>query len=254
MSDSYTVIASYYDQFNAADYNSFCDFYETMFRTYGMRTRNEGKEHLLLDLACGTGGISLPMAKRGYDVIGIDLSSDMLSLAGEHARRQKQSILFSRQDMRSFELYGTVDAAVCALDSLNYLLTTDDLALTFAQVHNYLSPNGLWIFDLHTPYCLECLGEQDFVSESDGVVFQWQNEYHKKSKICDFHISFFIEEADGRYRRLCETQQEKAHAHRTVCNLLKETGFELLQVCSDTAGSPITDTDQRRFYVCKCIK
>ncbi len=254
MSDSYTVIAAYYDRFNAADYDGFCDFYEAMFARYGKVSHGEAKEHLLLDLACGTGSVALRMARRGYDVIGIDLSPDMLSLAGEQARRQKQSVLFLQQDMRSFELYGTVDAALCCLDSLNYLLTTEDLARTFAQVHNYLDPNGLWIFDLRTPAYLEALGERDFVSEADGVVFQWQNRYHKKSKICDFDISFFVEETDGRYRRLCETQREKAHAHRTVCRLLQETGFELLEVVSDTDGNPMTEQDDRRIYVCKCIK
>ena len=145
--EGYQAIARVYDRLNAEiDYTAWADFLERCFDRF-LPTRPE----LVLDLACGTGSMTLALASRGYDMIGVDGSAEMLSEAYSRATEQP-GILFLQQDMRTFELYGTVGAVTCCLDSLNYLLCTDDLDACFACVHNYLDPNGLFLFDMNTPY------------------------------------------------------------------------------------------------------
>ncbi len=247
--EQYTAIAQYYDRLNGADYDAM-----TAFLCETMRRFGNGKEHLVLDLACGTGSIALRLAQRGYDVIGVDLSADMLAFAKENAEQAEQKILYLQQDMRQFELYGTVDAAFCCLDSLNYLTKTEDIAKCFATVHNYLNPNGLFVFDVHTPYCLAQYGQKEFVFEEDGVLLAWQNDYHARTKTCDFYLSFFREEKDGRYTRADEVQTERAYAHKTLCRLLAESGFSLLAYVGDTDFTEPTQTDLRQYYICRCVK
>ena len=138
--DAYGAIARVYDRLNAEiDYSAWADFVEACFARY-----LKEKPELLLDLACGTGSMTLELLRRGYDMIGVDASPDMLSVAWERADEQAlEGALFLLQDMRSFELYGTVGAVTCCLDSINYLLTAEDVRTTFATVHNYLDPDGL---------------------------------------------------------------------------------------------------------------
>ncbi len=248
MQAQYTAIAPYYDRLNGADYDALCAFLCEAMRTYG-----SGKEHLVLDLACGTGAISRRLAKKGYDVIGVDLSPEMLSCARDRAQ-EGEKILYLQQDMRSFELYGTVDAAFCCLDSLNYLLKTADVAKCFDRVHNYLNPDALFIFDVHTPHCLKQYGQSDFITEEEGVLLAWQNDYCEKTNICDFYLTFFVENEDGSYRRVDEVQRERAYAHRTLCRLLEENHLQLLKVVGDTDFSEPNETDFRQFYICRCQK
>ncbi len=252
MQAQYTAIAQYYDRLNGADYDAHCDFLQAMMAEYGLRKTQGTQEHLVLDLACGTGAISHRMAERGYEVIGVDFSQEMLACARENDPASR--ILYLQQDMRAFELYGTVDAAFCCLDSINYLLQTEDVHKTFACVHNYLNPNGLFLFDVHTPYCLEQYGKSDFVMEEEEVLLAWQNSYCEKSKICTFYLSFFAEQADGTYRRTDELQKERAYSHRTLSRLLKEAGLELIAHYGSTDRTAPTETDLRHYYVCRCVK
>ncbi len=250
----YTAIAPYYDRLNAVDYDAWCDFIEKQLATYGKASRGLPPERELLDLACGTGAIALRMAQRGYDVVGVDLSAEMLAVARQRAEAQRTPILLLQQDMRAFELYGTVEAALCCLDSMNYLLTRRDWEKTFALLHNYIEPQGLLLFDVHTKACLQRFGTQDFVCEDDGVVLTWQNDYRASDATCDFYLSFFCEGADGRYTRIEEHQRERAFSDRTIRDMLKKNGFAVLSACADLLGTPCTRDDDRCFYICRCEK
>ena len=139
----YNDFAAVYDKLQDADYDAFVDYYERIFKKLGKEPK------LVLDLACGTGNITLPMAKRGYDMIGLDLSCEMLNIARDKAMTENQNILFLNQDMCEMELYGTVDAIVCALDGVNYITETEDLRKLFRLVKNYLNPDGIMIFALN---------------------------------------------------------------------------------------------------------
>ncbi len=204
----------------------------------------------ILDLACGTGSMTVELARRGYDMTGIDLSEEMLAIArskcdSEHFRH---SVLLVRQDMAQFELYGTVDAITCCLDSLNYLTSTDDLRRTFLHVHNYLEPDGLFIFDMNAPAKFERVyGLNSYVLEDEGILCAWQNIYNKKSKLCDFYLSIFTEDADGRWQRFDEEQRERCYSLRTINKLLDECGFEVCSLSADFDLSPV-DKDTERWY------
>lgn len=246
---SYSAIAECYDALNShIDYEAFASFLNREIRAGGI---SDGS--IVLDLACGTGNITLPLLKRGYDMIGVDLSGDMLNIARN--KKGGDKVLWLCQDMRSFELYGTVGAVVCCLDSINYLTSRNGLSKCFSLVHNYLDPNGIFIFDVNTPYKFEHVyGNNHYILEDDGIYCGWQNYFDKKSGLCDFELSFFYENDDGSYTRLDETQTERCFSIKTLTNLLVNNGFEIVKIVSDFDDSPLKNTDERAYFVCRAIK
>lgn len=256
--NGYTAIARVYDKLNKEiDYAAWADFIEAAFDRY-----LPSRPSLVLDLACGTGSMTIELAKRGYDMIGVDASDDMLSEA--FSRSIGQQILFLQQDMRNFELYGTVGAVTCCLDSVNYLPTREDLTQCFSCVHNYLDPDGLFLFDMNTPYKFESIyGNNAYVLEDEidygegdrGLVYcGWQNFFHPETGVCEFDLSLFEEMPDGSYRRSDEQQTEYCYDLETVKSALRDAHMELLDVCSDIFFSPITDTTPRWYFIARAIK
>jgi len=245
----YDALARVYEILNNdIDYSAWADFFERCFDKY-----LKERPSLVLDLACGTGTMTRELAKRGYDMIGVDGSPEMLSEAfskndGEH------SILYLNQDMREFELYGTVGAVSCCLDSINYLLSENDVKKTFSLVHNYLDPDGLFMFDVNSPYKFENIyGDNAYILEDEGVYCGWQNFYDEKSGICDFYLSIF-EEEDGKYYRCDEHQEEKCYTRETLEELLTKCGFEVLDVVSDFDFSTPTEKTERYYFVARAKK
>ena len=249
--EGYSAIAGVYDRLNKdIDYAKWADFFEDCF------DKNGGKPEIVLDLACGTGRMTRELAERGYDMIGVDGSADMLgeaySLGGEH-------ILYLLQDMRSFELYGTVGATVCCLDSLNYLLDINDLKKTFSLVHNYSDPDALFMFDMNTPYKFENIySDNAYILEDENngaaIFCGWQNFYDKDSKICDFYLSVFEEDEDRAYIRSDEHQQERCYEKKQVEELLRECGFELVGIYADLDKNPINEKTERWYFVARAKK
>lgn len=243
---SYTSLAPVYDKLNAdIDYAGWADFIEAQFKLYSGK-----KISSVLDLACGTGSMTVELASRGYDMTGIDLSEEMLAVARAKCDRSRfrHPVLLVRQNMVDFELYGTVDAIVCCLDSLNYLTKTEDLRRTFMHVHNYLEPDGLFIFDMNAPAKFERVyADNAYILEDEGILCAWQNAYNKKSRLCDFYLSIFLEANDGRWQRLDEEQRERCYSLRTVKKLLSECNLELCSVYAGTDMSSV-DSDTERWY------
>jgi SAM-dependent methyltransferase len=253
----YDAIAAVYDRLNAEiDYGAWADFVEENFKRY-----LEKKPSLVLDLACGTGRMTVALADRGYDMIGVDGSAEMLNIAMSRAREAGQGeILYLLQDMRAFELYGTVGAVTCCLDSVNYLTEEGDLRACFATVHNYLDPDGLFFFDVNTPYKFETVyGENSYLFDEeteDGrlVYCGWQNYYDPQTHLCDFDLSVFTEDADGRYRREDESHTERCYTLSELTETLRETGFELIAVHGDLDGSAPTQDCERWYVVARAKK
>ncbi|MBQ7339009.1 MAG: class I SAM-dependent methyltransferase [Clostridia bacterium] len=256
--DGYDAIAGVYDRLNAEiDYGAWADFVERCFARFLV-----ARPEMVLDLACGTGSMTLELARRGYDMIGVDGSVDMLTVARDRAGNEAEAarILFLLQDMRTFELYGTVGAVTCCLDSVNYLLTEEDVKRCFAGVHNYLDPDGLFLFDVNTPYKFKHIyGDCAYILEDEiapdgqddkprAVFCGWQNSYDEESGICEFDLSLFEEMPDGSYIRSDEHQRERCYSRQTLLSLLEACGFELLGVWSDyDFGTPTEDTP--RWYI-----
>ena len=261
--EGYQAIARVYDRLNAEiDYAAWADFFERCFDRF-LPTRPE----LVLDLACGTGRMTLELASRGYDMIGVDGSADMLSEAYSRAV-DRQGLLFLHQDMQSFELYGTVGAITCCLDSLNYLLSADDLDACFACVHNYLDPNGLFLFDMNTPYKFRHVyGNNAYVLEDElvwdegtdteeraAVYCGWQNTYHPDTALCDFDLSLFEELPNGSYRRADEHQTERCYTLDEIKKALERNNLEFLGVWSDYAFTAPNDTTERWYFAARAKK
>ena len=251
MKDQYTSIAELYDKLNSdVDYKALADFLLEKTRNYLSK-----EPSLLLDLACGTGKLTSELARRGYDMTGIDLSYDMLSIASDRAREAGLDILFLCQDMSEFELYGTVDAVYSCFDSLNYLTDYEDLKRCFSLVHNYLDPDGIFIFDMNTVYKFEnTYADNSYVLEADGIFCSWQNFYDKKSSLCDFYLNFFTEKSNGDYERTSETQTERAYSEKEILDALKSARLELIKVLGEDKSSAPSDTDGRRFYIARAKK
>lgn len=244
----YTDFAYVYDLLmEDTDYSKWADYIETLMEKYDAR-----KPELILDMACGTGSLTLELAKRGYDMIGVDMSSDMLSCAMEKSAQAGLSPLWVCQDMREFELYGTVDAILCTMDSLNYITSAEDMKRVFSLAKNYLNPEGLFIFDMNTPYKLEhVLGDNLFYEIRDDITYLWKTGYQAETAICSFELTFFVREAEGIYRRLDEEQKQKAWEIGEIRFLLEESGMELVNVFDAfTANSPYAETE-RYFYVAR---
>ena len=248
----YDLIAPIYDSINRdIDYSAWADFIEKIFE----RELKERPE-LVLDLGCGTGSMTLELARRGYDMTGIDYSCEMLDRARERAEMEGLSgILWLLQDMRSFELYGTVDATVCCLDGINHLLTAKELKECLSLVHNYLSPEGLFIFDVNGRYKFENIyADRSYVMDEDDAFCIWQNDYNEKSKICNFYITVFKEGDGGLFERYDEMQRERLYTLRTLKRALMDTGFEPLGAYSDLAFTEASDNDERIYIVARCKK
>lgn len=234
--NNFGVLARYYDALNfGADYKKVADYIEEVFRLY------QKKPELVLDMACGTGSLTLELKKRGYDMTGLDLSAEMLSAAA--AKKNTKDILWLNQDMTSFELYGTVDAAVCCFDSLNYLTDPADVKKCFALVHNYLNPGGLFVFDVNSKHKFEFVyADNNFIIENakKKIFCSWQNRYRKKTGTCDFFITLFAGRPDGSYTRFDQTQREKYHSGEFLKDALSKAGFADINIFYDfdlSAGS-----------------
>ena len=247
---AYTSLAAVYDILNSGvDYSAWVDYIERQFGAFA-----KAKPSSVLDLACGTGAMTVELARRGYDMTGVDLSSEMLAVAERKcsAERFAHKVLLVRQDMSELELYGTVDAAICCLDSLNYLTDTGALSRALSHVHNYLNPDGLFIFDMNAPAKFERVyGDNSYVLEDEGLLCAWQNDYNPKSRLCDFYLSIFREEPDGRWGRFDETQRERCYSLRTVKKLLSDSGFELLALQGGFDGEAVDADTERWFFTAR---
>lgn len=242
----YRFFASCYDNLTCnVDYGQMADFLHGSLSSQGITGG------LLLDIACGTGTLSMEMAKRGYEVIGIDASPDMLSTAQTKAWQNETNILFLCQEMQNLDLYGTVDAAICSLDSLNHITDTNTLAKTLERIHLFLNPGGIFIFDVNTPYKhREILGDNAFVFECGELFTVWRNEYDPSAEKVSIQLDFFREKGKL-YERITESFEEKAYSDAALSALLSKTGFEILSRFDDYSHRLVTDATQRIVYLTK---
>lgn len=242
-------------------YGSFAEYYDSLTSNVDYRktaeyvsdilNENRINKGILLDLACGTGTMSLIMAQKGYDVIGVDNSPEMLGEAREKALEAGEDILFLCQDMCSIDLYGTVDCTVCLLDSLNHLESKEELLEAFKRVSLFTVPGGLFVFDVNTEYKHKyVLGDNTFVYDNDDVYCVWQNEYDDESKTVEIFLDFFQEE-NGLYRRSSEYFAERAFSDSDIKNLLSEAGFTDIKAYGELRKTAPADTEERVFYVAR---
>ena len=227
------------------NYSQWADYLTSIFEKHNCKPK------LIADLGCGTGSFCTEMSKRGYEMIGIDASAEMLSCAQQKAADAGMEILYLNQDITDFELYGTVDVITCLMDSLNYITYKSDLNRLFKWVNNYLEPNGLFIFDINSPYKFEnILASNVFYETSEDVSYIWQNSYDKRSHICRFDLTFFAKEGEL-YRRFDEVHHERNYAVEELIEMLKNAGMQPIGIYSAFSFKKPGDKCERIFLVCK---
>lgn len=224
--NEYTSFASVYDTFmDNVPYKDWADKVTQILVNAGI------KDGLILELGCGTGSMTEEMASRGYDMIGVDYSEEMLEIAMKKREENGHDILYLHQDMREFELYGTVKAVISICDSMNYILEKDDLQEVFRLVNNYLDPGGLFLFDLNTVYKYETLlADNNFSENAPGCSFIWDNYFDAQSGVNEYELTIFVEQSSRLYEKFEEIHYQKAYQIDDIKEMLKLAGMEFLDV------------------------
>lgn len=242
---AYEVFADFYDKLTGnVEYSKRAQYILSLL---GKHNHDPG---LTLDLACGTGSLTLELKKAGVDIYGIDGSADMLSVALQKASDEGEQILYLRQKMQSIDLYGTIDTCLCTLDSLNHLTDKKDVQKTFDRVSLFMNPRGLFVFDVNTIYKhREVLKDNVFVFDTDEVYCVWQNT-PLEDDVVEISLDFFIPE-ENNYYRMTETFRERAYTADELSEMLGTAGFEVEAIYGDMTELPPCDTEQRLTFVAR---
>lgn len=204
---------------------------------------------LVLELGCGTGKMTRLMAAKGYDMIGIDTSEEMLSIARELSAEKEDGILYLCQDMREFELYGTVAAVICVCDSMNYMLTEEDLIKVFRLANNYLDPGGLLIFDYDTQYAYEeVMGDNTVAMNREEGSFIWENTFYPEEMINEVNLTLFLQQENSLFKKQEETHIRKAFSLEEIKQMMEKAGMEWIAAYDElTEDEPKSDSE--RVYI-----
>ena len=244
--DAYTEFAKVYDLFmDNIPYEEWGAYLK------GLLHENGVDDGLVLELGCGTGTMTEILAEAGYDMIGVDQSEEMLEEAARKREESGHEILYLCQDMREFELYGTVRAIVCVCDSMNYILEEEEvLGILTSAARNYLDYGGLFIFDLNTEYKYkEILGEQTIAENREESSFIWENYFDQEEGINEYDLTLFIREEDGRFRKYEETHFQRAYEQEEVEKAIREAGMELVAVYDAFTKNPPRPDSERLYFV-----
>ena len=245
---AYTGFAAVYDTFmDNIPYEEWKSYLEELLKEYGVQ------DGLVLDLGCGTGTMTELLAADGYDMIGVDNSEEMLEIAREKQIKSGHEILYLLQDMREFELYGTVGAVFSICDSLNYITEPEELKQVFRWVNNYLDPGGIFIFDFNTEYKYrEVLGDQTIAESREDCSFIWDNYYYEEERINEYELSLFIREGDSElYRKYQETHFQKAYDLETMKRLITQSGLEYITAYDAFTKEAPTRVSERIYVIAR---
>ncbi|SHO51987.1 class I SAM-dependent DNA methyltransferase [Anaerocolumna xylanovorans] len=263
--EAYTGFAQVYDKFmDNVPYDKWAEDIRKILTKQGIL------EGILLDLGCGTGSITRRLAGYGYDMIGIDISEEMLQIAIEKkyeedenptGNSKEKDILYLKQDMRNFELYGTVSGVICICDSLNYITKEEELLSIFSLVNNYLEAGGIFLFDMNTEYKYkEILGENVIAENREDCSFIWENYFDEKENINEYQVTIFVEAEEEEenkhrksklYEKFSETHYQKAYSIDTVKSLLEKAGMEFIGVYEAFTENPPTQTSERVCFLAR---
>ena len=241
--EAYTGFAEVYDVFqDNVPYEEWCSYVTGLLKEYQVM------DGLVLDLGCGTGSLTGLMARSGYDMIGIDNSGEMLQIAMNKRNASGLDILYLLQDMRGFELYGTVKAVISICDSMNYIMEYQELVEVFRLVNNYLDPKGVFIFDLNTEYKYrDLLADNTFAEDREESSFIWNNFYDEEDKVNEYDLTLFVKEGEL-YRKFEETHYQRAYGLDQIQQAIRDGGMEFVAAYDACTRNPVQQ-DSERIYV-----
>ena len=243
---AYEKFAQVYDLFmDNIDYEEWADYITDHLKKYGI------EDGLVLELGCGTGTMTGLLADKGYDMIGVDNSEEMLSVAREYTMENTE-ILYLLQDMQEFELYGTVRAVVSVCDSLNYITEEEELEHVFALVNNYLDPGGLFIFDMNTVHKYrDVIGDTTIAEDREDGSFIWENSYDRENALNVYELALFLPREDGLYEKCEEEHVQKAYSIEAIKAMIVKAGMELVAVCDAYTHNPGDENCERLTFVAR---
>lgn len=245
--DSYKSFAKVYDLFmDNVPYKEWSKYVQKLLKQYHIT------DGIVLDLGCGTGSFTELLAAAGFDMIGIDNSEEMLDRATEKKAESGHDILYLLQDMREFELYGTVRAIISICDSINYILNYEELIDVFSLVNNYLDPDGVFIFDLNTKYKYQdMLGNTTIAENREKSSFIWDNYYYEDEAINEYELTLFIRQENNLYEKFVETHYQKVYSIEEIQSALKEAGLTFITAYDAFTSNPPHDKSER-IYIIAC--
>ena len=283
--ESYTDFAAVYDEFmDATPYEDWCSRIIRLIEKYGISRPQDLQErggtlkavstysdeqaailsetdqalmserNLVLDLGCGTGTLTEFMAEEGYDMMGIDMSPEMLQIAMEKRAESGHDIMYLCQDMRELELYCTVGTVICVCDSINYVLEDEEVIETFRRVNNYLYPKGLFIFDFNTVYKYsEVIGDTTIAENREDCSFIWDNFYEEESHINEYDLTIFVREETEMdvFRRFQETHYQRGYDLQEMLHFVKAAGLEFVVAFDADTEGEVTEETERVLMVCR---
>lgn len=241
----YEGFALSYDMFmDNIPYDLWADYLEDLLHEYGVG------DGLLLELGCGTGSMTKRMREKGYDMIGIDLSEDMLEIAREKC---PADVLFLRQDMRDMELYGTVAAMFCVCDGINYLLEPQDLQEVFVKANNYLDSGGVFIFDMKTEYFYrEVLGDRVIAENREDASFLWENAFHADTGLNEYMLTVYRQQETGDlFSRCDELHCQRAYAPEAIRRIIEDAGMEFVAVYDALTRQAPRRESERLYFIAR---
>lgn len=257
--EQYTGFAEVYDTFmDQTPYEEWASYIDELLKNY-CEIETQSDENLaaeaacVLDLGCGTGTFTRLLAQKGYDMIGIDYSDQMLQIAMEKQSEESTPIMYLCQDMRDFELYGTVGAVVSVCDSINYLLSEEEVLECFRLVNNYLYPKGLFIFDFNTVYKYEMvIGDTTIAENREDCSFIWENYYHEEENINEYDLTIFAKDRDtDLFYRFQETHLQRGYTLQTMKTLIKQAGLHFIAAIDADTHGEVTKESERIYMICR---
>ena len=244
---AYETFASVYDLFmEQVEYDEWLDHIHAVWKKYGITPKT------ILDLGCGTGSILLPLAQEGFDVIGVDLSPEMLTEADHKAMEAGVSVRLACQDMTELDLGEQADCILSLCDCMNYLIEDGQLESDFQSIAAHMKKESLFLFDMNTEYKFrEVLGQRAFGSAEEAAAYIWENDYDEEEKINEYYVSFFIEQENGLYERVEEYHYERAYTTEEVAQALQAAGMELLEVTDGYSFAKPHEKSERLLFAAR---
>ena len=239
--NAYHNLADSYDSLTLdVDYDAVVGFYETILDREGVLPRTAA------DLACGTGSVALRLAQKGLQVTAVDMSEEMLCVAAQKAECLDNRPVFICQKLQQLHLPRGVDLAVCALDSMDYIIAPEDCELAIAKVYKALNPGGIFIFDVNTPAKLKAMDGQVFLDENEDTFCVWRGEFDEQTNICSYGMDLF-QRKGNLWQRSFEEHQEYAYSEAQLVSYLKNAGFNGIEVFGDRRLEAPSEQDQRIY-------